>query len=217
MLYSNERWNVLKIQKNHNYLTIAIYTFVTALAIIISYLILSNLTGFGKNFTHFLGVFTPFIWGISIAYVLNPLMKWAERHLSKIPKLNQKRKIKRAISVIFTMLFFIALIYSFFSIVIPTVSSSIGNLISNLSFYYNNLEKGLYDFAATYLNDFNLSNAQIDESIKSIMGELDKVGEWITKFLPKTFSLAISLTGKLTNVVIAFIVSIYLLANKENF
>lgn len=207
----------MKIQKNHNYFTIAIYTFVTAVAIIICYLILSNLKGFGKNFTDFLGVFTPFIWGISIAYVLNPLMKWIERHLSKIKKLNSKRKVKRGISVVLTMLFFLVLLYSFFAIVIPTVSSSVGKLIANLSFYYNNVEKELNNFAATYLANINLTPEQTQNAIRSIMSEISKLSDWLTAFLPKTFSMAISLTGKLTNVAIAFIVSIYLLASKENF
>ncbi|MGI5824005.1 MAG: AI-2E family transporter [Bacillota bacterium] len=207
----------MKIEKNHNYLTIAIYVFITALAIIISYLILSNLTGFGENFLNFLKVFTPFIWGISIAYVLNPLMKWTEHQLSRINPLSKRKKAKRTIAVILTMLLFLVMLYEFFSLVIPTVSKSIGSLLGNLTYYYNNLETTIYTFAATYLGGFDLSSAQINSFVSSLISEVDKVGDLVAEFIPKSFSMAISLTGKLTNIVIAFIVSIYFLASKETF
>jgi predicted PurR-regulated permease PerM len=207
----------LKIEKNKNYFNIAVYVFFTALAIIICYLILSNLTGFGENFTNFLKVFTPFIWGISIAYVLNPLMMWAEKQLNRLNKLRTKRKAKRALAVIFTMVFFLAILFGFFSLVIPTVSKSIGSLLSNLTYYFNNLEKTLYEFAATHMDTLNLTTEQTKNLINSLLGELDKVGDLISGLLPQSFNFAISVTNKLTNIVIALIVSIYFLASKENF
>ena len=100
----------MKIQKNHGYLTIAVYAFCTALAIVVCYLILSNLSDFGKEVWNVISVFTPFIWGLSIAYVLNPLMKWQERRLVKIPWLQEHRKVKRAASVTGTMLIFFVLL-----------------------------------------------------------------------------------------------------------
>lgn len=206
----------MKIQKNHGYLTIAVYAFCTALAIVVCYLILSNLSDFGKEVWNVISVFTPFIWGLSIAYVLNPLMKWQERRLVKIPWLQEHRKVKRAASVTGTMLIFFVLLYSFFSLVIPTVSQSVAHLIGNLNFYYTHLEEFIQNFCTTYLNGM-LSLSQIHALTQDIISEVNKAGDLITEFLPQSVNLLISLTGKLTNIIIALIVSIYFLASKETF
>lgn len=207
----------MKIEKNRSYLTIAIYTFVTAVAIIISYLVLSNLKGFGSNFSSVMGVFTPFILGIAIAYVLNPLMMWIERQLSRIDKLNSKKRLKRTLAVSSTLLFFLAVLYSFFALVLPTVSQSIGLLLTNLSTYYNNMETAIYTFATQHLGEINLTDQQINSFIDSLITEFNKGSALISQLLPKTINIIVGFTTQLTNIVIAIIVTIYFLAGKETF
>ena len=207
----------LKIEKNRSYFTIAIYTFITAVAIIISYLVLSNLKGFGDNFSSVLSVFTPFILGIAIAYVLNPLMMWFERQLGRIDRLNSKKKLKRTLSVSATLLVFLAVLYSFFALVLPTVSQSVGMLVANLSSYYNHMEATIYNFATEHLGEMNLTDQQIESFINSLITEFNKGSALISNLLPQTINIIVGFTTKLTNVLIAFIVTIYFLAGKETF
>lgn len=207
----------MKIEKNRSYFTIAIYTFITAVAIIICYLVLSNLKGFGDNFSSVLGVFTPFILGIAIAYILNPLMMWIERHLSKIDRLNSRKKLKRTLSVSATLLVFLAALYGFFALVLPTVSQSIGTLLTNLSTYYNNMETIIYNFATEHLDKMDLTNEQIDSFINSLIAEINKGSALISGLLPQTINIIVGFTAKLTNILIALIVTIYFLAGKETF
>lgn len=207
----------MKIEKNRNYFTISIYVFLTALAIIICYLVLSNLEGFGIKFSNVIGVFAPFILAIAIAYVLNPLMMWIERQLNKIPKLQPKKKLKRMLSVFATTILFLAVIYGFFALVIPTVSQSIGTLLGNLTTYYTNLENSIYAFAKDHLNEMDLTEEQIDAFINSLISEMQKISELLSGLLPKLIDSIVDFTTKLTNILIAIIATIYLLASKEVF
>lgn len=207
----------MKFLKNQNYFTVSVYVFITAVAIIISFLLLSNLDNSGKAISNVISIFSPFILGISISYVLNPLMMWIESHLCKNKKLAQRKKIRRAISVGLTLTVFLALLYGFFALVLPQISSSIANLLSNLTTYYSNIETLITDFININLSNFNISQEQINTFMASFIAELNKLSAMITDFIPQVFGMVVSFTTKLTNTLIAVIVTIYLLYSKEHF
>lgn len=207
----------MKFLKNQNYFTISVYIFITAVAIIIAYLLLSNLRGSGETFSNIIGIFSPFLLGISISYILNPLMVWIEKRLYKNNTLAKRKKIRRSISVGLTFTIFLALLYGFFALILPQVSASVANLLANLTNYYENIELFITEFANKNLRNLDISQEQINAFMGGFITELDKISAMITDFIPQIFGMIISFTAKLTNIIIAVIVTIYLLYSKEHF
>ena len=207
----------MKFLKNQNYFTISVYIFITAVAIIIAYLLLSNLRGSGETFSNIIGIFSPFLLGISISYILNPLMVWIEKWLYKNNTLAKRKKIRRGISVGLTFTIFLALLYGFFALILPQVSASVANLLANLTNYYENIELFITELANKNLRNLDISQEQINAFMGGFITELDRISAMITDFIPQIFGMIISFTAKLTNIIIAVIVTIYLLYSKEHF
>ena len=59
---------------NRNYLERAVYVFLTGLALMLIYFFIKNINSMSDGWNELLGLLTPFIWGICIAYILTGLM-----------------------------------------------------------------------------------------------------------------------------------------------
>ena len=73
----------MKIKFNEKYNTIVFYVIVTfTLCVLIATVILNHQKLF-EIIGSILTVLSPIIWGLVIAYLLNPVVKFSERYLSK--------------------------------------------------------------------------------------------------------------------------------------
>ena len=95
--------------------------------------------GYIKSFLEtILRVLTPFIYGLVIAYVMNPLVKLLDKKVyAKIIK-NKKPKLTRALALATSSILFIGVIVTSISFLIPEVIKSIEMLISNFDLYLDN-------------------------------------------------------------------------------
>ena len=64
----------MKVNWNSKYTTIAIYSFIVAISVILFYLAISQVTIFTDKLDSILVVMQPFIIGFSIAYIVNFLL-----------------------------------------------------------------------------------------------------------------------------------------------
>lgn len=133
----------------------------------------------------------PFIIAFIIAYLLYPLLKL-------INKYNVRKSISILIIVFIVMLSINSLLYLFIFNILPAIYNELPNILSsikgniqNISIIYNiNL-----DSIINYINNIN----------NSINNNTINYGNLITQSL-----------GYLTNIIIIFIASVYLLANMDN-
>ena len=173
---------------------------------------------------NFLKIFMPIIYGIIIAYILNPIIKILENKVfnTLLKKMNvDKESIKkqsRIYSIIFASLIFFLILYLIISFIIPEIIASIQILIGNIPNYINNI--GLWlreslannpDISTQILNNYNeigtyiitVANDSIMPSINNVIVNLSNGIFGVFKFL--------------YNFIIGYIISIYLLSSKENY
>lgn len=181
-------------------------------------------TGFGvvlfvtlTNLQHVLGVLekvldllSPLIIGGIMAFVLNVPMTYLENLLNRIAaKGKKKNNSVRAISLFLTIICILGVVVLLGIIVIPQMARSVNSLISQIEKVWPQwikvLEREGFDakWLAQLLNEIKSSHIfeQLQQSVKDIF-----------PFLTGTIS---SIFSKTFNVVLAFIMMIYLLLDKE--
>lgn len=206
----------MKIDWNRKYTTIAMYSFIVAISVILFYLGISQIGDVLSKISGAIGILEPFIIGFSIAYILNFLLKFFESRVFKlksISKLNLKNNTKRAISIIITYLVSFVILYLFVKFVLPQLVDSIVGLVNDIPMYINETTKFI---------DNTLLNLHIEKQYLDLINEnfnkfIDYIIKFATNLLPVLGTLLTSIASKIWNIVIGLIVSIYLLSDKEKF
>lgn len=198
--------------------------FVIGASIILFYFVFHS-SRITSGFQTVLRISMPIIDGVILAYLLTPLVNGIEQKLL-IPLLKKQqiaitdkcKKIVRAISIILTLVIAFVLVYAFFAMVIPQIFNSIQSIILQFPIYVNNFEK--------FITKVLSNNPEI---YTTVMGFLDKYSPHITDWfnnnaipqmnsIIKSLSLSvISFLTSIWNLIIGFIISIYILGSKENF
>ena len=212
-----------KIEKK--YINIA----VLALAVILVASIFNNVLEQGTKYKEFSTMVTntlfPVVSGFVLGYLLNPMLKFLEKHLfmhlakmvyRKPGQERKQRKLSRILGVIATMSLFLVFLAGGFCMVIPQVYASVIKIIEDMPGYYLELE-GL---VLSYLEGGN-------EVSRNVLGMLDsgydRLIEYVnTVILPNMYEIVRKITtgiiGGLKTVlngVLAIIISIYVLFEKE--
>ena len=177
----------------------------------------------------FLGILSPFIWGLAIAFILNIFMTFYENKVfksrkkesAKIKEKNNKTKnivrkkksgAKRTLSIILSILTIIAVISIILTLIIPQFIEVIRNLISNIPSYLENLKN--YGIEITEkvpeINNY-IQNIHIDtEALKNGIMNISK------DVLSVTINQISGVFSGIVNFVIAIVFAVYILANKED-
>ena len=210
--------------KKYWYLGITLFLAASATLVVWTLLNIGALNGAGF-LSSVNSALTPVYIGLIIAYLLSPLVDRMERFLfeplmKKIVKKNEKmaRGAARGISVTIVLLLALLVIFGLLMLVVPEVIESISSLVSNLPGYYRNIIVwGDEKFQA------NPQYAEYFERLSSTVYE--KLLTWLRDdLLPNSNKLLTVITDSIMNAVnvvvnvfIGLIVSIYLMAGKENF
>lgn len=208
----------MKIEPNQKYLTVSFYTVITFAICLFLVVIVQKFSAISGVLASFANVIAPVTWGIVIAYIVNPLMKFFERVFGKcFEKKKPRRKLVRSLSVAFGLLTLLAVLFAIVAVLLPQVVESVIGLARNFNSYLNNFESWIYKFVEDYPDIYSFVQTQFDnlqpkltDFINSIV---PKLGEWAIKLKDG----AIGFIGGLGDFVIGFIVAIYLLFSKEKF
>lgn len=207
----------MKINWNKKYTTIAIR--VGSCGAIIIFLIFLGV--YASAVIEFLNscfsVFTPIIIGLSIAYLLNPLLKLIETKLFR--KLSHAR-LKRAFSLTLTYVVFFAVIVLLSYALIPQLTRSFGDLQNNLIVYANSLQAwidSVSEASPMFGELLQMLSGYIDissfsESLSHLFSSLSSI---LMNMMPYIISFFSSFMVSLKNILIGIIFSVYLLASKE--
>ena len=189
-----------------------------ALSIIFFFLIY-RFDGFGDAISTLTGILMPFIYGAVIAYLLKPVCNTIEAFLRRfIPE--KMKGLINALSVTFTILFGLLLIYALCMMIIPQLITSVTTL------YYTaqaNITKFMY--WANHL-EFIEKNEQIMELLNSAYAALNtNLDTWIKNtLLPSMQNIlsgaalgVLNVVVLLKNLIIGIIVAVYMLASRKRF
>lgn len=211
----------MKFDFNRKYNTIAAYTLIViaiGAAIVVA---ISNISQVGAFFSKFFSILTPFFWGFAIAYILTPVLKYCERMLNRISKGKLRPRPRRALSVICTYLFALIVLVVFFRIVVPQIAQSFATLASQVPGWMEQLRVIAMELVEKYdLQNINLSALEattFDKLLNTLQDMLKNLSTALTSAIPQIIQTTVNVTAGVLNVIIGFIISVYMMFSKELF
>lgn len=210
--------DILKVDFNKKYNTIAVYciiTFAVCLALVLICMRSSQIFGYIKQFFK---VIAPVTWGIAIAYICNPIMKILERLFQRLfDKKKPHPKLNRSLSIFITMILLIAIIVSILALVIIQVRDSVVEILYNIPSYINQLENLVVKLLGDYPEAVKFIEGQLETVQPTLMDHANKLISSLGDNFVKVKDGAIGFIVSMKDFIIGFIVAIYLLFSKETF
>ena len=198
------------MENNKRKLTKWLYWFLFAVAVILVYKTLDNFSAIGNWIKNFLDVLMPFIVGLLIAYLLYIPCRKIESIYKKSKKLKFIKKRARGLSILTVYIIVLIILIIAINYLLPIVSSSIIDLVSNIQVYYNSLITNIDNLP----DDSILKNEIVIDVIESIKNidlkqfvNMDKLAEYAKG--------VINVAGKIFDFFVAIIVSVYLLLERK--
>lgn len=174
---------------------------------VLLYVFLTHLDVLFTGIGSFFSFLSPVIAGLVLAYVVNPLAEFIRRRIFK----NNQKLSTWWLCVAISLILIIVLLVILLVALIPQIVNSIGVLISNLDGYAGSINGALSqltDFAAKH-------NIDISQLTELGQNAIEKTIASITNSSGDVFSTVTGIGSKIMNGVIAFIISIYFLCDKE--
>ena len=167
-----------------------------------------------KDIFNFIGdIFSPFLIGAGIAFVLNVPM----RGIEKMFKFIKNNALRRAVSLILAIAAVLAVLSLVLWILIPEIIVTIEGLVARLPAFFNEIKEWA-------LNTMD-ANPDITNWVEDNIGKLDLdaltskainlLESSLTVLIPSMFSLITSIYNGIFNAVIAIVFAIYCLVRKE--
>lgn len=184
------------------------------------YWALNNLSLLGGVVDGLLGLLSPLLIGLCIAFVLNLLLKALEKLWDTALRNygnngRWKEKLKRPICLTLTMLVFLGVIFAIVFILLPRLEEAVTTMVGNISLYVRQIQKwweSLSGFAAEHgitLPELTLNAAQVRDTVT---GFLQEKGDSVVN---TTLNITTSIVSAVVNFLLALVFSLYLLAQKE--
>ncbi|MBQ8248601.1 MAG: AI-2E family transporter [Clostridia bacterium] len=231
----------MKIDWNRKYTTLAVYTILTALAIILLCVMVLNFNGVKAVLKTVNGIMTPFYIGLAVAYIANPIMKMSEKHIFRFKVTTERRlNLKRGLSIALSLIVLAIILTILFLLIIPQVILSLTDLASKMSGYiektlawldsflpdsiFDSANLSIENFFDTIMNFF--TDSTLGEELSGISASLDLITNnldsllsnsvmILKNYLPLVFSAFAGLANGVLNIVLGIFFAIYILASKE--
>lgn len=216
----------MKFRINKKYFIWGITAFLVIAASICFYYLLFHRASISNALSALFRITMPILDGLLLAYLLTPVLNGIEKRcmipLCEKCKINveptKNKKRIRMLSILLTILLVCIALYVFFATVIPQLIKSIQSIIFQFPIYVNNLTHWITNLLA--------NNPDIEATVMEVLNRYS--GE-LNNFLNQSLlpginelvkSLSLSFLGflmRLWNLILGFIISIYILGSKELF
>ena len=188
------------------------YWFILAVAVILVYKFVDNITSIGDIIKNFFNIISPFLTALLIAYLLYIPASRIENRFKKSKSKFIKRKA-RGLSVFLTIILTILIIILLVNVLFPVISNSIFELISNFQGYWNDTIERLNNLP----EDSILKSEKVTNAVQSFGEKLKEIDlmqylnpERITGYVKSVVGVA---TG-LFDVFVTVVASVYLLLER---
>ncbi len=188
------------------------------LFIAVVFLVVINVKDVYDVFLFVMGIFTPFIWGGAIAFVMNIPLNGVEKHLLKNWKGKYADKFKRPASIALAFILVVSVITFVIMTVVPQLGKTVMDLGNEIPAFIQKMTTELEKLFASnpqiteYIEQWDIKSLDWDSLLQSAM---DFLQNGMGSMLTSTVSVASSIIGGVVNVFIALVFSIYVLAQKE--
>ena len=202
-----------KFKASSKYFTISIYTIlvILAAALIIKAVFFWDSTS--RIITNLLSTLSPFLIGILIAFLINPLVNWIHVtvliHWFHI----KNRGLTKLLSIFISYIIVLAILIVGIIYIVPEIVSSLKMLMDQMPAWGNAIMDFVNKLSERY-PDLNVK--YIQESVSHADSTLQKIlSELIKNMTTTIFATGISIVKFLFNFIVAIIVSCYLLIDKK--
>ena len=210
----------MKWNENKKYTTVAVYAVVVFAICLLLVLIIFRFSDFLSFADKTLRVLNPILWGIGMAYILNPITVFFEKKLKKLTdRRKPHKKLARYLSIAITAILTLLVLSATIAIVVPQLLQSIYNILNltNLQNYTNRISLWFNELLANN-PDFKQFADSALVSIQSYLTDLaNRLQPQIQSMIGSLTAGLVSVASAIKNFFIGFIIMIYLLANKEIF
>ncbi|HCW52191.1 MAG TPA: AI-2E family transporter [Clostridium sp.] len=186
------------LNNNIKYRNILIF----ALIGVVGYKLIDNYNYFFNIVDKGISILTPFIYAFICAYVLNPIVSVIEK----------KFHISRGISIAITYVILIGVIFIILFFTIPSLVNSIINITTEIPIYIAKSQEWINEAIKNERINQLITQAGVLKNIKDLAAEIGNISMDI---LQESAKYLVSLTSNLVNVVLGFLISIYVLADKD--
>lgn len=197
--------------------------FIVLVSAIILYFLLLRVNAISDMIGVLINVSKPVIYGLAIAYLLNPVMKFVERYVmifleKAVPGYKKKKTFSRAVAIFAAIVFLLAVIVALINMIIPELVRSIRSMIITLP---PQLNEAIDQITAIISDDTALGIA-----LTNILTEgISYLENWMkTDLLAQVNIVMTSVTEgvinfftEFFNMLIGIFAAIYLLFSKETF
>lgn len=164
------------------------------------------------------GITMPFIAGGAVAFVLNIPLNLIEKKLFKNWMGKSAKRLKRPASIVCTLLFVALLVTILIVTVVPQIGKTISDIAGQVPVFVDRIMILAGDLQAKYLVFDTQTDilAQLEKNWDNIVnGVVGFMKNGFGNVLNSTIGIASGIVSKVTSGFIAFIFSIYVLAQKE--
>ncbi len=170
-----------------------------------------------NTFSWIVVLMKPFIYGIVIAYILNPVIRFFKNNLfSKIKVLEGKDSIAMGISMLLTYFLLFAIIYFMIVSIIPQIISSSQKIINYLFTLPPRLTDLLHNLLAEFEGHDQTANKLYEGINQTFTTAFDtfvnNLSDVVSTLVESTYNVA----SWLLNMIIGLIISIYMIISKDN-
>ncbi len=170
-----------------------------------------------------IGILKPVIYGMAIAYLLNPIVKKVDQHMipyikKHFPKVKNAEKISRGTGIFLAILLLISIISALCNMMLPELYKSIWNMVSTVPSQLN--------AAVDQITNMMAKETTTGQILANVLSQAtDFVQNWLKTDLLDQVNVVMSnltvgvinIVSELFNGVIGIIISIYVLWGKETF
>ena len=205
------------------YLAIGLTAILVVMICIAIFFVILRFDGLFSSFQKILQSLQAIVVGLIVAYLLNPIVKWFERFLYKRSRQKSKelthkqcQKI-RAASVAFAMAIFLAIIVVLIWLIIPQLVVCIEDIVLSMNEKVQNLTE--------WVDRLTKQNSAISGKLDTFIADGSVyLEDWLRKnvlqqsdFIANITTGVYNVVRAIFNVIIGFIVSVYVLMTKEKF
>ena len=225
----------MKIDWNRKYTTIAVYAVITALAIILVAAAVINFPAISSALGKLNSILTPVWYGLIIAYLANPILKFCEKHIFRFKVTTKHQKgTKRALSMILTLLIILMILTILLLLIIPQVYLSVIDLSSKMSGYIQSTTKLINEFTAgidnffadsvfselfgsdvNTISDFFNKYVDLEKLSAAFQDMITELTVTIKDHFPQVVGIFSGIASGFLNAVLGICFSLYFLASKE--
>lgn len=216
VIYMQEQTeNQHTFETNKKYYTISIYTVTVVLICALIVKLIFSWASTSAFISKYIVAAAPVIAGFFVAYLLNPLVNFLERRLFLKLTKEKHPKISRTLSIIAAYLIVIGALALIFVYLIPQLSSSLTDLVGQVQRWYDQSLKWFNSLQEKYPDiDITTIVNNVQTSVMDFLN-MDRITGLLSSMVPKLFSTSIALFKVIYNLIFAFIVSIYVLFDKN--